>query len=591
MLPPGFNISLLVPHLVKAGYVVQATGTPVETSVSTLDQPAPKNPSLAPPEPRRTLRYTRDPNRPVIPLTWCPAPTEGTSGRREFNVRVLLRMSKPGFQLIWNGIKNMLIRDPEIDTDKAITFNDEDAIKRVIHQAAVVYDEFEVFRKQKFWPIKGIIHLILKGTSGKVNAKKLELKREEAKKRGEVVKKKARKTPTTVRERAKLKPIAEAKASTGPKVGSQPNTVFEGSPPTSSVIKLFKTHSTQVNHDNGTRDNDLDFGIMETSFHDEVLTQECAHEDDMGDITQNISVLAVGPDEEDESNEDTSNILGQLVPQAASTPSPAWQSISSNASPLAPAATACDPPPCKSLYPAPTSVPTASLTSVSSSAQGTIHTVPAHLPSPSPNDVVSQFALFVSTLPEASRALMSSELMQCLGILPLGPSNVSTAQSSSSTSAFNHIPPGLTQVDPTAFDDDDILSDAESASESNPPVIRIPSTLPGIESTTATNGRVISNTGKTGAGKGVSSNLDHNTTNSVGAKTAKAVRSAKGPNNIQVANATSQMDDDVTHASIKKPSTRANKGKGKSVAITADNEEKLTPTTMTRRSTRAQSNK
>jgi hypothetical protein len=87
------------------------------------------------------------------------------------------------------------------------------------------------------------------------------------------------------------------KASTGPKVGSQPNTVFEGSPPTSSVIKLFKTHSTQVNHDNRTRDNDLDFGIMETSFHDKVLTQECAHKDDMGDITQNMSVLAVGPDE------------------------------------------------------------------------------------------------------------------------------------------------------------------------------------------------------------------------------------------------------------------------------------------------------
>ncbi|CAE6386857.1 unnamed protein product [Rhizoctonia solani] len=512
-------------------------------------------------------RYTRGPNPPRIQLEWCPKPP-GSPGRANFNVKAQLRMTNAGHNYFRREVRSILQRDVEVDMNKAITKqkNHIDLITRLCHEIAEHFPEFEPFRKDRFWPIEAVIHGTLRNSSGKFNALQQQLKIDEARARGEAIEPKAKKVkaPTAARGRAKVKEL-KSRAATDrlPTAGHNP------------------THSVTANENNANKG---DTNMHERSFQDV--------DDPLGDLTHEMSIVAIDSAQDDKPDETHGSILAHLLPDAMSTLfSTRAVTYTSGQSPILPSIVPTPASPSSSTASsrsvATTGAPDVAtpVAGIFSSTRDTVTSLPSSSP-PQPHTITPealvQLAQLAALAPAAQRALIPAALWQLLtpSSLPISGSALAptptpdlTGSVLASTTKPTPNPPG---------DDDEPLSDAESASASNPPV-------PEKKSTGATDStsRPHKTTGSSSKSKNIpigGANGTEFTTATLGAKTAKAIKDAK---------AISQVADDLTDAPNNPVNTRR-KGKGKAVATVIDVTEEDQPVNIkrtTKRATRSASKK
>ncbi|KAG8726205.1 hypothetical protein FRC11_000596, partial [Ceratobasidium sp. 423] len=566
-LPAGVDLGLILVHIKHAGYVVQKGA------------------------PTAVYQFTKDLNRPPIQLKWCKEP-RGSPGWSQFKLQMVLCMTLAGYRLVRRRIKEVLLHDPDIDTNQAITNNNEDVIWKICHQ--------------KLWLLKSFIHLILpvKSTSEKFNSIQCELKDEQAAARGEVIeRKKKAEAPTTARARVKVKQLKEAKqvetpdASDSSKAlaghsasgGDQAEAVVGGG--VSGAGNEWTTHDNANNNDSAdtnvgaNADVNTDLNAMDTSFQGEVQpnTPVDTNEDEVGDLTHNLSSMAIDPLEADEPETGMGNILDKLNnPQAASTPSPArisQQPLGQSATPdkvpsmtSLPAPATSPPPRAKRPNPrfpnprAPADCATNPPTLTLQAATPTSLAPPPSPPPPKeatttteahilPTNITSEITKLQSltaSLGDAQRAAMPSALLQSLA-------------------AFAALGPGFTLIQPPTSDpgidntpcsNESELSDPdpdpESASESNPPIAN-QGPNPSSTQLQARGGPKTQRNAKTAAKvKDMLPGADNDVPESIGARTARAIRAAKGG--------------EPSTTSTKKASTR---GKGKAIAVTANSEDQV----------------
>ncbi|CAE6483398.1 unnamed protein product [Rhizoctonia solani] len=551
-------------HPAHAGYKFQ------KPKVTSTDNPA----TASDPDPRP--RFTRDPDRPTIQLKWCKAP-RGSPGRSGFDLPGLLCMGQGGYTLVRTRMKEIMIHDPEINMNKSITHNDDEAIRRVCYQALAEFPEFDIFRRQKLWPLKAFVHLILKATSEKHNSIRRQLEDEEAAVRGEViVRKKKAKAPDTARARAKVKQLKSAKQaqkldpSNDSSTPTRSNMLPEGQVELPSEVSGAGNQQTTRDNDRANTNINADPDAMDVSFvATRPKTPVDTHEDELQDLTHDLASMSMDPLEDDEAEGGTENILGPINPLASSTPLPTrvtQQPSSLSTASHAPSATAdpalvvsskskakrprpkfVDPavlansvpdgatPAILAAAPSPpiTSAPLLAPSSTQSLAQGAA-IPPANLTSPSPAELAAQVTklqLLAASLGDAQRAAMPLELWESL----------SAFTTLTSGSVLAQPPAPKSGIDNPPFDGDSDLSDPESASESNRPIAN---QGPTAQSQARNNSNAQKNAKNAAKAKAVLPGVDEAVAESVGAKTARAIRAAKG-------------------------------GKGKTVAVTADNEDQV----------------
>ncbi|KAG8688746.1 hypothetical protein FRC11_004850 [Ceratobasidium sp. 423] len=217
--------------------------------------------------------------------------------------------------------------------------------------------------------------------------------------------------------------------------------------------------------------------------------------------------------------------------------------------------------------------PTQSLAQGATTTTG-VHIPPADLASLSPADLASHIAkirLLAASLGDAQRAAMPPELLQSLAVFAALTPGSAPAQP----------PTPKSGIDDALFGGDSDLSGPESASESNPPIAN-----QGPASSSTQSQAQSGSKAKTAAkAKVVLPGADNGEAESVGAKTARVIRAAKGGKGTM---AVDWSGGEPVTASTKNTGTR---GKGKTVAVTADNEDEVvTIKQPTRKSTRNATN-
>lgn len=498
-------------------------------------------------------------------------------------------------------------------------------------QAARRIPEFEGFRRQRFWPIRAIILLILKNTSETFNSNKRALEDEAAAARGEViVRKKKGKAATTAKGRARAKESKVAKqagASDASNRSSASNgrTVSEANEVT--VPGAGNAHTTTDARDHGSG---ADPDEMEISFRAEMppITPEEADEDRVANVTHELSSMQIDPgthiirsgsitnilylgEDEGEPFAVTGSFLAGLDLQATSTPLPTRKpkqpSVQSQTqhkpdlttttftrtgpSTLA-STTVSAPPTLQSTGPMP--LDTVASTGPSTNATTTIHPEPIYppadtsksLPTPPPSQSAttgagsSNEAHTTTTHPLVSpNANLEDQLARLnafaatlgpaqLALLPPGFFQTFTSSNPSKPSSVpTSNPASNSTVNNKIFGEDSDLSDVESASESNPPIASQGSDTASTRPKTKNDTK--NKKGSKGAAttKVVLPGADGGEAGSVGAKVAQAIRAAKGTKTAKGA-PTEDQDENQNGEELVVVSTKKTRAKSKAVAVT-----------------------
>ncbi|KAG8688434.1 hypothetical protein FRC11_005450 [Ceratobasidium sp. 423] len=304
------------------------------------------------------------------------------------------------------------------------------------------------------------------------------------------------------------------------------------------------------------------------------------NEDEVGDLTHNLSSMAIDPLEVDKPEGGMGNILDEINnPQAASMPSPAHisqQLLGQSATPdKVPSTTSLPatamPPQPRAKHPKPkfanpvvlvdcaTNPPTSTLqaampTSLAplpsqpppkeATATTKVNTLPTNIAS----EIAKLQSLTASLGDAQQRAAMPSALLQSLAALAALGSGFTLTQPPASN-------PG---TDDTPCSDESELSSPKSTSESNPPIAN-QGPNPSSTQPQAQGGPKTQRNAKTVAkAKDTLPGADNGVPESTGAKTAQAIRAAKGGEP-----STTLMKKTGTH------------GKGKAIAVTANNEDQV----------------
>ncbi|KAG8700408.1 hypothetical protein FRC11_012960 [Ceratobasidium sp. 423] len=406
------------------------------------------------------------------------------------------------YRLVQKRLKEILVHNPEINTNQAITNIDEDIIQKICYQALEEFPKFKIFQKQKLWLLKSFIHLILKAMSYSM---------------GEViVQKKNAKAPTTARSRVKAKQLQEANNSSstptghstskGNQAGAEVEAEVEVETGVLGAGSVWITHNNADDDDNNSNANtnaNTDLDTMDTSFQGVVLSKAPIdmNGDEVGDLTHDLSSMAIDPLEADETEGGMENLLGSINdPQAVSMPLPACISQQ-------PTGQAVTPYKVPSMMPTTTSAcPMTSVSALAASLQPKLKcpkpkfanpmaladcatnlptlTLQAAMPSPAlplsqlpPDEATTTTRAHILLTNIASELTKLQTLTASLGdtqcaAMPLAflqsLATFATLSSGSTPTKPSASNPG---IDYTLYNDDSELSSPKSASESNPPLI------------------------------------------------------------------------------------------------------------------------
>ncbi|KAF8601266.1 hypothetical protein BDV93DRAFT_608199 [Ceratobasidium sp. AG-I] len=116
----------------------------------------------------RHLKHTR----PPIHVEWVSEEPEGSPGRGKYRLRHVLGMTKPGYSIVRDIMKVLLMRTKGINMQAAPTYQRRALIDHVVLKGAKLLPEFEMYHHVEYWPLRAFIHMILR-TKSEVHNRRL----------------------------------------------------------------------------------------------------------------------------------------------------------------------------------------------------------------------------------------------------------------------------------------------------------------------------------------------------------------------------------------------------------------------------------
>ncbi|KAG8741683.1 hypothetical protein FRC11_014668 [Ceratobasidium sp. 423] len=421
----------------------------------------------------------------------------------------------------------MLVHDPDIDMNKAITNNDPEVICKICYQD------------------------------------------EEAAAQGEVIVWRKAKSPNMARGRAKVKELKNAKQTQEPNAGDNLSTSIRHGVPSGSQAEAQSEVSGEgnqqvtnnnANNSSPSANTDANADVMDMSFHAVALPKTLVdmNEDEVGDLTHDMISMSIDHPKDDNAEGGMEEILGPVNPHAMSTllsmritqqapglsmaphgslsamsntihatsTTPASAPVTSSKPKVALANSMPDaailtlppatPSPLIALMPPSAPSPTQSLTQGATTTTG-VHIPPADLASLLPANLAShitKICLLAASLGDAQHAAMPPELLQSLAMFAMLTPRSAPAQP----------PTPKSGIDDALFGGDSDLSGPESTSESNPPITNQGPT----SSSTQLQAQSCLKAKTAAKAKVVLPSADNGEAKSVSVKTVQVIRAAKG---------------------------------------------------------------